>query len=126
MVIGFAAASGIGLLLDLGLFLFLIQTELTPTVANLLSATAAITFVYFATVRRVFSYHGKFLLPLFFAYVAYQAAAVMAASIAVGYLAFYWLHPALAKLAILPVTFTANFLYMSFLTRRREATIAER
>ena len=125
MVIGFAAASGIGLLIDLALFLVLIQAKLTPTFANLLSATAAVTLVYFATVHRVFSYRGRFLLPLFVGYLAYQAAAVTAASLAVGWLARYWMPPALAKLAILPVTFSANFLFMSLLTRRRLATIAE-
>lgn len=125
MVIRFAAASGIGLLLDLGLFLLLVLTKLTPTQANLVSATAAVTFVYFATVHRVFSYRGRFLVPLFLVYLAYQAAAVTAASVAVGYLARYWFLPAIAKLVILPVTFSANFLFMSFLTRRRSATIAE-
>lgn len=125
MVIGFGAVSGVGLALDVGLFLILIRAGLAPTIANLISATSAVTFVYFASVYRVFSYEGQFLLPLFGAYLGYQAAAVTAASLAVGYLSRQWMPPPLAKLAILPLTFSANFLFMAFLTRRREATIAE-
>lgn len=124
-VTGFAAASGIGLALDFGLFLLLVEGKQTPASANLVSATAAVSFVYFATVHRVFSYRGRLLLLLFIAYLAFQAIAVTAASVCVGYLACYWMVPALAKLAILPATFSANFLFMSWLTKRRESAVVE-
>ncbi len=117
----FAAASGTGLGVDFLLFLSLLAGGAGPGWANLLSGTAAVSFVYFASVRRIFSYRGRFLLGLFAAYLAYQAAGVSLASWAVAALSALPMPPILAKLAILPVTFPANYLFMSLLTARREA-----
>jgi hypothetical protein len=117
----FAAASGAGLAIDFLLFLALLTGGATPGYANLLSGTAAVSFVYFASVRRIFSYRGRFLLGLFAAYLAYQAAGVRLASWAVAALAMLQVPPLLAKLIILPVTFPANYLFMSLLAARREA-----
>ena len=120
-VFGFAVVSGGGLALDLSIFLLMVHLGFTPVSANFLSATIAVTFVYFASVSRIFSYQGRFLMGLFLAYLAYQAAAVPAASLAVGYLAVKWMSPPLAKLAVLPLTFSANYMFMAFLTHRRRA-----
>jgi hypothetical protein len=118
-VLGFAAVSGAGLALDFGLFLSLVEFQQRPGLANLLSATAAVAFVYFVSVKRIFAYQGRFLLGLFFIYLAYQAVAVAAASGAVDWLvAVHAVAPAIAKVLILPLTFSANFLFMSWLTRR--------
>ncbi len=76
------------------------------------------TFVYFASVRRIFSYGGRFLFGLFLAYLAYQAVGVTAASLAVAALSAELVSPAISKLLILPITFSANYLFMSLLTRR--------
>jgi putative flippase GtrA len=113
----FAAVSGAGLAIDFGLFLWLVQLGTRPGIANAVSAAAAVTFVYFVAVRRIFSYSGTFLLPLFAAYLAYQLVGVAAASAAVDWLAANYMPAAAAKLAILPVTFCANYLFMAFLTR---------
>ena len=118
----FATVSGAGLAIDFLLFLALLATGSTPGQANLLSGTAAVTFVYFASARRIFSYRGRFLLGLFGAYLVYQAAGVSLASWAVAALAAL-LPPLLAKLLILPVTFPANYLFMSLLTARRETSV---
>jgi putative flippase GtrA len=115
----FAAASAVGLGLDFLLFLAFVAGGATPGIANALSSGAAVTFVYFASVRRIFRYRGRFLLGLFGAYLAYQAVGVGLGSWAVAALAAYW-PPLLAKLMILPVTFPANYLFMSLLTSRRE------
>jgi putative flippase GtrA len=117
----FAAASGAGLAIDFLLFLAFIVGGTTPGYANLASGTAAVSFVYFASVRRIFSYRGGFLLGLFAAYLAYQAAGVSLASWAVAALAALQVPPLLAKLMILPITFPANYVFMSLLTARREA-----
>jgi putative flippase GtrA len=117
----FAAASGAGLGIDFLLFLALLAAGVAPGPANLVSGTAAVSFVYFASVRRIFSYRGSFLLGLFAAYLAYQAAGVSAASWAVAVLDARHVPPLLAKLALLPVTFPANYLFMTFLTARRGA-----
>lgn len=117
----FAAASGAGLAIDFLLFLALLAGGATPGYANLLSGTAAVSFVYFISVRRIFSYRGSFLLGFFIAYLAYQAAGVGLASWAVASLVELQVQPLLAKLMILPVTFPANYAFMSLLTGRRGA-----
>lgn len=121
-VVGFALVSGAGLAIDFGLFLALVELfGVRPGAANVLSAATAVTFVYFVSVRRLFNYQGRFLLSLFALYVAYQFIAVAAASWAIDWLAANFVAPAIAKSLILPATFTANYLFMSFITRSRAA-----
>jgi hypothetical protein len=82
-----------------------------------------VTFVYLVSARHVFRSQRTDLHRLFVLYAVYQVAAVALASGAVeaitnaldgAYL--------LGKTAVLPVTFTANFLFMSWLLRDRAAT----
>ncbi len=120
-ILKFGIVSGIGLGLDFVIFALLIAAELSPFAANLVSGTCAVTFVYFASVRRIFTYRGSFLLRLFLAYLVYQAAGVTAASVAVGMFVEHGVDPLISKLLILPVTFSANYLFMSWLTRTGHA-----
>lgn len=117
----FALVSGIGLGLDFAVFLLGVHAGASPFAANAVSGTCAVTFVYFASVRRIFAYRDRFLLGLFVAYLAYQACGVTAASLAVAWLSEHHTSPGVAKIVILPVTFTANYLFMSLLTRRGRA-----
>jgi putative flippase GtrA len=121
----FAIVSGGGLAIDFCLFILLTWVGLSPTTANLVSASAATAFVYFMSVSRIFSYHGRFVCQLFIAYAVYQAVAILAASYVVGLIAEHISPPVIAKLVVLPVTFSANFLMMSWLTRRRITIVAE-
>lgn len=118
-VLGFAKISGVGLALDVGLFVSLVGFGWPPSFANFVSAMTAVTFVYFVSTRHVFQYQGKFLVPLFLMYLAYQNVAVVAASWAVGTLAALGIEPVLAKGLILPFTFSANYLFLDILTRFR-------
>ena len=118
-VAGFSVLSAIGLTIDVAVFSLLVHFGLRPGYANLISAGLAVTFVYFSSAKKVFWYHGQFLLPLFLVYVLYQVAAVLAASFAVDRLAIAGFKPLVAKLLILPVTFTANYLSMHFLLKAR-------
>lgn len=118
----FALVSGAGLGIDFALFLGACAAGVAPGVANLLSGGCAVAFVYFASVRRVFCDARGFHLGSFAAYLAYQAAALSLASLAVAHLASALSppassSPALAKLAILPATFGANYVFMRLLTR---------
>jgi putative flippase GtrA len=115
----FALVSGTGLALDVGLFVLLVQYGLRAGYANFISASVAVTFVYFVSTKRVFEYAGRFLLPLFLVYVGYQTLAVSAASWAVDAIVALGILPVLAKGLILPVTFSANYLFLEFLTRTR-------
>lgn len=118
-VLGFAKVSGTGLALDVGVFVLLVGLGWSPGCANFVSATIAVTFVYFIATRLVFQYQGAFLMPLFLAYLAYQNVAVVVASWAVGKIAALGIVPVVAKTLILPFTFTTNYLFLDFLTRFR-------
>ena len=117
-VFRFGIVSGIGLGLDMLTFLGLVGIGFSPLHANLLSSVAGVTFVYFALVRRIFSYEGRFHLTMFSAYLTYQACGIAAGSWLVGLLAALGLLPIFAKMAILPITFSANYLFMGWLTSR--------
>jgi len=114
----FGLVSGAGLILDIALFLTLLSLGVSAFLANLASSAAAVSFVYAASVRRVFRYRGRFLFGMFAAYGVYQCAGILAGSWAVQALVRLALVPAAAKIAILPVTFSANYLFMQWLTSR--------
>jgi putative flippase GtrA len=118
-VLGFALVSGVGLAIDVGLFLILLAVSLRAGYANMLSAAAAVTFVYFVSTRHVFAYNGRFLIHLFVVYAVYQLVAVTAASWAVDLIVRLGFSPVVAKVVILPVTFTANYVFMNFLTKTK-------
>jgi putative flippase GtrA len=114
----FAALSVFALAFDCILFAVLVALDLPPAVANAFSATAAVTVVFFASVRRIFLYRGGLVWIRYGWYIAYQIVAVFAASAAIGLLAAHTvLPPLICKLLVLPATFTANYLVMSLLTR---------
>ncbi|HEY0941151.1 MAG TPA: GtrA family protein [Steroidobacter sp.] len=118
-VLRFAVVSGTGLAIDVVLFFGLVQASMRAGFANLISAALAVTFVYFVSARRIFAYEGRFLLPLFCIYLGYQAAAVALASWAVDSIVAHGAAPILAKGLVLPVTFTANYLCMAFITAKK-------
>lgn len=118
-VMAFAAVSGAGLALDFCVFLLLMAVVgVSPGFANVISGAVAITFVFFVSVRRIFQFEGGFLFGRFVVYVVYHAFGLAVASAAVAYLSQHHLTPWLAKTAVLPFTFTANYLFMALLTRR--------
>lgn len=81
------------------------------------------TFVFAVSARRIFASSEQFLLGLFAAYAAYQVLAVSAASWLVGTLtgALDGRY-ILAKTLVLPCSFTANYLFMSWLFAARGRT----
>jgi putative flippase GtrA len=114
----FAVVSGLGLGLDVLAFCLLLGLGAAPFQANAAGASAAVTWVYFASVRRIFRYGGRSLRGRFAAYAAYQMAGIAAASWAVGGMVhLLGVQPLIAKLAVTPLTFLANYLFMAWLTR---------
>lgn len=139
-IVGFGIVSIIGLGLDFAVFSLLGLILLPTSVANMISATCGVTFVYFAAVKAVFRYDGHFLLGKFALYLVYQALAILIASLLIGALAGWLGHwavlsltvglvadraldydllPLLAKCAITPLTFYTNFLFMNWLLYRK-------
>lgn len=118
----FAGASGAGQALDIAIYAALCELGVRAGLANLLSAACGVTFVFFVSAHRDFEGEGRFLPRLFLAYAAYQAGAILLASLAVDGLTTTLGGAYLgAKLAVLPVTFAANFLFTSWLLGPRRA-----
>ena len=114
----FGVVSGLGWLLDFGIFTALLRAGATPFLANAAGAACAVTWVYAASVRRIFRYRGRFLVTKFLIYAGYQVVGVAAASWGVDRLAHTTaLTPIWAKIAITPLTFIANYLFMAWLTK---------
>jgi putative flippase GtrA len=116
----FGVVSGMGWLLDFSTFLLLSWKWLPPAWANVFSALLAITFVFSASTRHVFTEAGGFVWRKFLVYLAYQAcvialfsAAIQALSLGLG------IAPGLAKVLVTPMNFYANFLFMSVLLSGR-------
>lgn len=121
----YGLVGGAGLALDLTLFLVLVHARFSPFAANIVSSATALTFVYAVSVRRVFRYGGRFIVPLFAAYVFYHVCGTLLVSWVISRLVQEGAGPALAKIAVLPLTFGANYAFMSLLTRRRERWVSE-
>src|SRR5437762_4213786 len=119
----YGLVSGAGLALDISLFLILVRAGIGPFAANIVSSAAGLTFVYCASVRRIFRYDGRFIVPLFAAYVFYHVCGTLFVSWAISSVVHLGVAPAIPKIGILPATFTANYLFMSWLTVHRERWI---
>lgn len=117
----FAGVSGTGLALDYGIYTLLCEGGMAAGWANLISATVGVTFVFFASARRIFVTQHRNLERLFLVYLLYQAGAVSAASWAVGAAtAMLDGRYILGKTLILPLSFTANYLFMGWLLTARD------
>lgn len=116
-VVAFGAVSLSGLGIDLVLFSVLIRSELSPLFSNAISATTAVLFVYFASVRSIFEYKGSAHSGPLTVYILYQVLAVTGASILVSLMSQI-VFAVVAKLSILPITFLANFFFMQWLVKR--------
>ena len=114
-----------GLALDFALFLVLVRTHVAPFWANIISSATALTFVYAVSVRRVFRYDGRFIVPLFAVFVTYHLGGTLLFSWVISRLVQEGAGPALAKVAVLPLTFLTNYAFMSWLTRNRDRWVRE-
>jgi putative flippase GtrA len=120
MLMRFGLISGIGWLIDFCLFAALTALKSPVWLANTASATTAVLFVFFVSVRRVFQYHGHYLLGKLLSYVVYQAIAILSASLIIDLLTRHFgLAPIVSKIIVTPFTFYCNFQFMSLITTGR-------
>jgi hypothetical protein len=114
-IVKFAGVSGAGLCLDYAVYSALCASGIPAGWANLVSAGLGVTFVFTVSARRIFSAE-RFLFGLFAIYAAYQVVAVSTASWLVGE-ATHLLDGRylIGKTLVLPLSFTANYLFMSWL-----------
>jgi hypothetical protein len=122
-ILKFAGVSGAGLCLDYAVYSLLCASGVAAGWANLASASLGVSFVFAVSARRIFAASERFLLGLFAVYALYQLAAVSAASWLVGE-ATHVLDGRflLGKTLVLPLSFTANYLFMSWLFGARRRT----
>jgi putative flippase GtrA len=125
-IVKFAGVSGAGLCLDYAVYALLCRGGLDAGVANLMSAACGVTFVFVVSARRIFAASDRFLLGLFAVYAAYQLVAISCASWAVhGATELFDGRYLLGKTVVLPFSFTANYVFMSWLFGARERRTAE-
>lgn len=117
MILRFGFISGVGWAMDFSLFALLGLIGTPLWLANFLSASIAVSFVFFASVRRVFRYNGEYILRSLVAYVIYQVVAIFIASVIIDIISSEFTIPSLiSKLLVTPFTFYANFQFMSIIT----------
>lgn len=120
MILRFAIVSGLGWLIDFVIFTLLTMANIPVWMANVIGATTAVLFVFFASVRKVFQYKGHYIYGKLMSYIAYQIVAILCASFLIDFITHQFsLYPLLAKVIVTPLTFYANFQFMSYLTTGR-------
>lgn len=120
MIFRFAVVSGLGWLIDFSIFALLNSFGFPVWLANIVGATTAVLFVFFASVRKIFQYNGHYILWKLLNYIVYQIIAIVCASLLIDFIALqFGMLPIIAKIIVTPLTFYANFQFMSFLTTGR-------
>jgi putative flippase GtrA len=113
----FFAGSAAGLLVDLGGFWFLVNVGLQPWLANATSSVTSITVVYLLVTRYTFGVGAR---PIsYVAFVAWYCLNIALFSIVIQLLSHAIpADPFLLKLASVPLSFVANFLFSRLLFAR--------
>ena len=120
MIFRFAVVSGLGWLIDFSIFALLNSLGFPVWLANIVGATTAVLFLVFASVRKIFQYNGHYILWKLLNYIVYQIIAIICASLLIDFIALqFGMLPIIAKIIVTPLTFYANFQFMSFLTTGR-------
>ena len=124
-ILKFVIISGTGWIMDFGIYSSLVAYAVfSPLYSNLISATIAITFVFFISIYKIFLKQRRFVLGGFFIYLIYQALSIFLFSylidmtsdfIMIHYLLASNISSILAKCIMTPVTLATNYLFMRFL-----------
>lgn len=121
MISQFALVSGTGWVIDFAVFYGLARAGLPVYLANIVGASLAVVFVFFASLRPIFLYEGNRTPGKLLQYVVYQCVAIPLASMAIDALSEAGIELLWSKVLVTPLTFVCNFLFMRFLARRPEA-----
>ena len=120
----FLGGSAVGLTVDLAGFALLVAVGLPPWAANLVSAFASITAVYLMVTRFTFAVRTR--ASTYALFVAWYSTSIVVFSILIqlavsstGWCPFGW------KLASVPVSFLANYLFSRFLFVPRQKRDAD-
>lgn len=129
----FVFISGIGWLIDLFLYTFLVRNLQIPVAyANIISATTAVTFVYFVATKKIFINRGIRVAIKYFFYILYQVVSIIFYSILISLIAyklesfnmdFQIKEFLLSKILVTPLNLLTNFLFMKWLIEKAECEI---
>ena len=109
-LLSFAVGSGLGLLVDLGGFAALTLAGLLPVTANIVSSSLSVVVVYLFVTRRTFRVRAH--PATFLCFAAWYAANIAATSWTIQYLVDHVAAlPWVWKVALVPISFGANFLF---------------
>ena len=127
--IHFFAISGIGWLLDLIIYSILSNFILIG-VANILSSSVAVTYVYLTSTRKIFANNNNYNLKVkYVIYLCYQICIILLFSFIINELATYIINNVnilfiykyaniCAKIIVTPVTMITNFIFMKILIEK--------
>lgn len=126
----FFGISGIGWILDFSVYIFLNSQFKMPMVANIISATVGVSFVFWVSVRKTFAINnsGYKLSKKYAFYLVYQVMAISVASFLIGKIEgvlitinleiLFKYSYILAKILITPLTMIINFSVMKYLIEK--------
>ena len=127
----FFGFSGIGWLIDMTIFIILTSLSVSEVIANLFSSFVAVTFVYFASTKKLFTNSNKKfnLKQKYIVYFVYQFFMISISSIVIGALsnlitnittiAFLLSYKKIiSKIIVTPFTMVINFIFMRFLIEK--------
>ncbi len=128
--IKFVGISGIGWLIDFGVFTVLGLLGIPSWICNIISSLCGVTFVFFLSTRKTFEVNLKRLTlkQKYVIYVLFEVAVILVASRFVGILdakfngtdiALLSKYSAIAaKICVTPFTMICNFIFMKFITEK--------
>ena len=109
-VVGFFGTTVLGLSVDLLLYAVLTALGVPAWAANLTSSAVAVVVVYVAATR--FAFRATSTVPRFLLFAGWYALSITGFSLLIQWgVDTLGLHPFLSKLASLPFSFAANFLF---------------
>ena len=128
--IKFVGLSGIGWLIDFGVFTLLGLCGIPSWICNIISSLCGVTFVFFTSTRKTFEVSLKrlSLKQKYVVYVLFEIVVILVASRFVGLLDGVFAESSIemlqkysaiaAKICVTPFTMVINFIFMKFLTEK--------
>ncbi len=128
--IGFFGLSGIGWIIDMSIFTFLTFLNTNVIIANIISATTAVTFVYIFSTRKIFENKNENLnlKKKYLFYLVYQIVMILFSSfiiqiiakqlelVTIVYIKKY--AKLIGKILFTPFTMIINFIFMKLLIEK--------
>ncbi len=117
-IIKFGLISGFGLIIDIGLYMILINSGMFVRSSSAIGSFFAIVFVYTFSSFILTSQHNRNKIKFFY-WAAYQALSIVIFSNIVVYLFLLGMSPIESKLTTIPVSFMFNYLFINLILKNK-------